>query len=37
LIHQLHHSGTLQRMLHDGGDIFLFETAGGEKVSIHMI
>jgi hypothetical protein len=24
-------------MLHDGGDIFLFETASGEKVSIHMI
>jgi hypothetical protein len=37
LIHQMHHSGTLQRMLHDGGDIFLFETASGAKVSIHMI
>lgn len=37
LLNQLHHTGTIARMIHDGGDIVLFDTPTGEKVSIHMI
>lgn len=37
LLRQLRHSGTIDRMLHDGGDIVLFITPTGQRVSIHMI
>lgn len=37
LIRQLKQSGSIRTMLHDGGDIVLFETPTDQRVSIHMI
>lgn len=37
LLRQLDKTATIANMIHDGGDIILFETPTGERVSIHMI
>ncbi len=37
LLQQLDRAKTIHTMLHDGGDIILFQTPGGQRVSIHMI
>lgn len=37
LINALRHTGTLQRMLHDGGDIILFENHANQQISIQLI
>jgi hypothetical protein len=37
LLRQLQQTGTIARVLHDGGDIVLFVTPQGDKISIHFI
>jgi hypothetical protein len=37
LIKQLGRSGVIRKMLHDGGDIILFESSSRQKVSVHLI
>lgn len=37
LLDRLRQSGLMQRVLHDGGDIILFELATGERVSAQLI
>lgn len=37
LVQQLWQAGTMHELIEDGGDIVLFKTPGGQKVSIHMI
>lgn len=37
LINALRHTGAMTRMLHDGGDIMLFELHTGQQVSVQMI
>jgi len=37
LLDRLKHSGVMKRVLHDGGDIILFELQTGERISVQMI
>lgn len=37
LLDRIRQTGTLQRVLHDGGDIILWQHANGQRVSIHLI
>lgn len=37
LLHRIRQSGALKRVLHDGGDIILWEHANGQRISIHLI
>jgi hypothetical protein len=37
LLNRIRQSGALKRVLHDGGDIILWEHANGQLISIHLI
>lgn len=37
LLNRIRQSGALKRVLHDGGDIILWEHANGQRISIHLI
>lgn len=37
LLNRIRQTGTLQRVLHDGGDIILWQHADGQRVSVHLI
>jgi hypothetical protein len=37
LIEALDKAGLIRRMIHDGGDIVLFQLTSGERVSVHLI
>ncbi len=37
LINRIRQSGALKRVLHDGGDIILWENVAGQRISVHLI